>query len=256
MKDQRPPSTYPMQQPLHVAVLEDNIELRQDILIPGLRDHGFNAHGAANATELYRMMAVQHVDIAVLDIGLPGEDGISVAKQLRDMWDIGIVMLTGRTGRLPHLHSLRNGADSFLSKPVDLDVLAATVHSIGRRMSSRTAAGVAEEPAGGRWRLEADGWRLVSPRGKIIALTSTEQRLIGLLAVHNGQTVMRDTLIEGMTTDVFEFDPHRLEMVVHRLRRKTQARAKEPPPILTVRGSGYLISCDIEVPGTSVQAIE
>lgn len=249
MTDHRLPPTYSLLPTIHVAVLEDNTELREDILLPALRDHGFNVLGAATAAELYRHMLSHRFDIVLLDIGLPDEDGLTVARHLRGMSDIGIVMLTGRDGRQHHLSALDHGADFYLVKPVDLDVLAATLHSLARRLTlSASQHVVADNAATTNWRLEAGGWRLVTPRGKVIALTASEQCLAATLAAENGQPVSRDSLIRALTGNVFEFDPHRLEMMIHRLRRKVFAQTGETLPLTTVRGNGYLLSCATEEP--------
>src|ERR1700756_4440291 len=165
---------------LHIAVLEDNWELRQEILLPALRDYGFHAHGAATAAALYRMMLTQHFDMLVLDIGLPDEDGFTVARHLRGISkDLGIVMLSNREGREHHLNALQSGADFFLTKPVDLELLAAILHNLSRRLTRHVPDDAAADiVSSGPWRLEGGGWRLVSPQEKRVALTHLEQCLV------------------------------------------------------------------------------
>ncbi|MFK2901638.1 response regulator transcription factor [Dyella jejuensis] len=231
---------------MHVFVLEDHEELRREVLLPALRAHGFRVQGAATAAEFYRLMLAQRFDIVVLDIGLPDEDGLAVAKHLRSVSDIGIVILTGHEGRHHHLRALQSGADFYLVKPVDLDLLAATVQNLARRLPARQvrdAAPIPMQPL--RWRLEAGGWRLVSPRGKVVALTAMEQCIAATLAAAHGQPVSRDALICALSQNACDFfDPHRLEMTIHRLRRKALSIANEILPLVTVRGSGYMLACD------------
>lgn len=210
-------------QALRIAVLEDNDTLREEILLPELRDFGFDAIGAASAGALYREMIGITFAIVILDIGLPDEDGISVARHLRaTSKDMGLVMLTASREREDHIRALRESVDAFLCKPVDIDVLTATLHSLARRMHGSTHPPATTTAA--QWNLEAGGWRLVSPGGKIIALTAPEHDVLTALIDHSGTPVSREHLIETLTGNVYDFDPHRLEMMIHRLRRKVKNR--------------------------------
>ncbi|QRN54447.1 response regulator transcription factor [Dyella caseinilytica] len=236
------PSSAPA---LHVAVLESNVELLQDILLPALKNCGFRGAGATSAAELYRIMLAQRFDIVLLDVCPPDEYGFTVAQHLRAMSNIGIVMLTGRDRRQHPIQALESGADLYLTKPVDLDLLAAMLHSLKRRLTCQLSnKTVANSPSRPEWRLENGGWRLVSPRGNVVTLTAAEQCIVMTLAIKNGQLVRREALIEAIARNAYDFDPHRLEMTIHRLRRKVLASTGEALPLQTVRGKGYLLSCD------------
>jgi DNA-binding response OmpR family regulator len=219
-----------------VACLEDDAQLREGIILPGLRYYGFDVSGAGTAAELYRMMIGQTFDMVVLDIGLPDEDGLSVAAHLRQVSSAGIVMLTGNSTRQDHLQALSNGADAFLAKPVDVETLAATLNSLARRLTRSSSPPMTR--AG--WQLDTNDWCLVAPGGKEISLTAPERCTLRILVGAEGEAVSRETLIAALATDVYDFDPHRLEMMVHRLRRKAQETTGEPLPLLTSRGKGYL----------------
>lgn len=237
------------QRRLRVAVLEDDAELRENILVPGLGDFGFDIIGAGTAAELYRHMLKRPFDMVVLDIGLPDEDGLSVVRHLRELSDLGIVMLTGNRGREDRIRALSDGADAYLSKPADLEILAATLHSLSRRLGAR---GVETPPAAvardtpGHWHLDTDGWCLVSPRGAVIALSVPERSLLNALIQAAGAPVGREALIAALTGDVYDFDPHRLDMLIHRLRRKISDQSGEAVPLLTARGSGYLFVAEMQ----------
>lgn len=225
-----------------VLVLEDDEELRERILLPGLADYGFEATGAGTAADLYRHMLFGQYDIAVLDIGLPGEDGISVARHLRQLSSMGIVMLSGNHGRDDHVRALSVGADTYLSKPVDIELLAASLHSLARRLKPGTrgepATVVAMPEPHGEWRLETQDWCLRTPHGVTIALSSSERCVMRQLFAAKGATVPREQLIATLCRDVYDFDPHRLEMLIYRLRRKAKEQG-DPLPLVTVRGAGY-----------------
>jgi two-component system response regulator PhoP len=242
MRGRRSLAGYVSTPPIRVAVLEDDEALREEILLPALSDYGFSTQGAASAAELYRHMLSQDFDMVVLDIGLPDEDGLTVARHLRTMSDIGIVMLTGSTDRQHQIQALHSGADGYLIKPVDLDVLAAALHSLARRMAPHGM--VTEQASVSRWRLEGDGWRLVSPRGTIVALTAIEQCVLTTLTNASDEPVSRESLIHALNHSCYDCDPHRLEMIIHRLRRKVHAKTKEMLPLLTVRSKGYMLPGD------------
>lgn len=237
-------SGYASTPSIRVAVLEDDEALREEILLPALSDYGFNTQGVASAAELYRYMLSHHFDMVVLDIGLPGEDGLTVARHLRSMSDIGIVMLTGSTDRQHQIQALHGGADGYLIKPVDLDVLAAALHSLARRMTPFPHGIVADLAPISRWRLEAGGWRLISPRGTIVALTAIEQCVLITLTSASNEPVLRESLIQALNHSRYDCDPHRLEMIIHRLRRKVLSQTNEMLPLLTVRSKGYMLPSD------------
>ena len=224
---------------LRLLLIEDDALLRDRVLIPRLLQFGFEAKAIGSVDELEPAMARQMPDIVVLDIGLPGRDGFEVARTLRARFaDIGIVMLTGRSGTPDRVRGLSEGADAYLSKPVEIDVLVATLHSVARRLRSTTGT----SPVRGPWRLDSDDWLLLSPEGSRVILTKTERRLLEELMRHPGRVVSREDLIGALTDDVLAFDPHRLDSLIHRLRRKVIAAAGEPLPLNAVHGQGYVLA--------------
>jgi DNA-binding response OmpR family regulator len=153
-------------------------------------------------------------------------------------------MLTGSTDRQHQIQALHGGADGYLIKPVDLDVLAAALHSLARRMTPVAHGIVADQSPAARWRLEADGWRLISPRGTIVALTAIEQCVLTRLTSASDEPVSRESLICALNHSHYDCDPHSLEMIVHRLRKKVHSQTKEMLPLLTVRSKGYMLPAD------------
>jgi len=223
---------------LSIALLEDDLLLRDRILVPKLNRYGFAVDPLGTAAELYERLPQQHYDIVVLDIGLPDEDGFSVTRRLRQLQpELGIVMLTGRSEAPDQIRGLTEGADAYLTKPVDIEVLAATVHSLARRLQSAAA----ESAVPTDWRLDTHGWCLLSPTGQLIALTKTERRLVERLMRVPGEVVPREELIAALTDNVHDFDPHRLDSLVHRLRRKVSDRSGDSLPLVSVHGEGYVM---------------
>ena len=226
---------------LRVALVEDDAELRDAILAPALAESGFDVAAFGSAAGLYRSLLHRSFDVVVLDVGLPDEDGFDVARYLRSLSSIGIVMLTGRAASPDRVRGLRHGADAYLTKPIDLDVLMATLHSLSRRLVSEKAD-KAERTVEGAWRLGDGDWNLLTPDDACIDLTASERSILRTLFDARGQPVTREALIAGLTGDVYDFDPHRLEMLVHRLRRKVAGGCRHPLPLRAVRGKGYVLA--------------
>jgi two-component system response regulator PhoP len=223
--------------PVRIAVVEDDEILREKVLIPILRKNGYEVVGFPDAGSLYAKVGSYIPHILILDVGLPDESGLAVARRLRVEPSMRILMLTGLREVPDHVRGLSNGADAYLSKPVEEDLLVATVESLVRRLDSP------EKEAVGYWHIDADGWRLVAPNGRALDLMSLERALIGELVQNAGSPVPRETLIALLRNDEEgEFDPHRLEMIVHRLRRRASGAFGIELPLRAVRGIGYLFT--------------
>lgn len=223
---------------LRVALLEDDLLLRDRVLLPRLREFGFEISGMETAAELFAYLKMHSADIVVLDVGLPDADGFTVARQLRnESPSMGIVMLTGRGETPDRVRGLSEGADAYLSKPVEIELLAATLHSLARRLRGRTERGGVRG-----WRLDSGGWCLVSPSGGSVALTKSERRLCQCLMDSSGKIVAREALIATLTDNAHDFDPHRLDSMLHRLRRKVADSCGEPLPLVAVHGEGYVLN--------------
>jgi len=231
-----------------VAVVEDDDELRE-IIVGELRQAGIQGVGLGSAEALYRYLLGGQCDIVLLDVGLPGEDGYSAASFLSGISPrIGIVMLSGRGSAADMARGLSQGADLYLSKPLDIPLLIAALDSLLRRLraqSPATQATIQERviPASD-WMLSGDGWTLSSPGQRSLALTKAERDLLGVLFARRGHIVDREALIEVIARTPHDFDPHRLDVLVHRLRTRLAAVTDEKLPLRAVRGRGYLLKCD------------
>ena len=146
----------------------------------------------------------------------------------------GIIILTGRSDNVDRVRGLFEGADAYLTKPVEIDVLVATLYSVARRLEPAMA------PAG-HWALSPDEWFLLSPSGGRVMLSKSERLLLEAMFQHANEVVSREALIAVLTDDVDAFDPHRLDSMVHRLRRKVLAALGEPLPLNAAHGTGYVL---------------
>jgi DNA-binding response OmpR family regulator len=224
-----------------VLVVEDDPEMREEILVPGLRGNGFNATGAGSAMEAYRCLLERTYQLVVLDVMLPDQDGFTVAAQIRASTRAGIVMLSGtRLDADDRVRGLDGGADAYIAKPVGIPELAATLRSVLRRLGNDAA--VPGTPSAGGWQLEMNDWVLVSPDDRRVRLGRAERQLVQLLAASPGESVSREAIIRRLADDAASFDPQRLEMLVHRLRRKVLEHCERELPLGTVRGVGYVLN--------------
>ncbi len=224
-----------------LALVEDNPDLRDDLHFH-LERAGHHVVPLADGKALDAHLAVAPCDLVLLDLGLPGEDGLSIASRLRQARpELGIVMLTAR-GLLQHrLEGLESGADAYLVKPVELQELKAVLGTVLRRIR------LAATPQPG-WSLHTSTLTLVSPAGERTVLTSTEFALLQAMAHKAPEAVERRTLIEQVFgEDYLGFDPRRLEAALSRLRRKLQPDGDAESPIRSVRNIGYLFAAPIRL---------
>lgn len=233
---------------IRVVLVEDDDELR-GLLSAGLASRGLQVIGLPSAEQLYRHLAVNACEVVVVDIGLPGEDGYSVTAHLRQLSSVGIVLLTARGGDAAMARGLKSGADVFFTKPVDFDVLASSILNLHGRLAHRAApySHITAEP-GMPWSLVADGWTLRGPQGVELPLVEAERAFLQPLFERTGQIVPREELIAALTNEPWNFDPHRLEVLLHRLRGRVKARFGLALPVRAIRGAGYLLVRDLHRP--------
>ncbi|MDV3469361.1 winged helix-turn-helix domain-containing protein [Stenotrophomonas sp. C3(2023)] len=188
-------------------------------------------------------MSAHQPQIVVLARCPPEEDEAAVASALRARYPaLGVVLLAATADVGAQVRALVLGADACLCEPVEPSMLVATLHSLARRLQSSARAG--QIPAvvleAGGWRLLGGGWRLSAPDGQTVALTKSERPLLSRLLQQPGELVLREQLIAVLTSDVFEFDTHRLDSLIHRLRRKVAHQCAHPLPLSAVHGEGYV----------------
>src|SRR5690606_28321312 len=219
---------------LRLAVVEDDAELRERILLPALQASGFEASGFRSALELYRQWTRAPFDLVLLDVGLPDEDGVEIARHLRAPGGtMGIVIYSAHGRSADRLRGLRAGVDAYLVKPLEMAEEVQTLRNLDRRVRS----GVADAAGSSGWSLTQRGWVLETPAGASIGLSRSEREVMTALAARAGDTVPRETLMQQLAGEARDgFDPHRLDMLIYRLRRKCEA-AGAPLSLATVRGA-------------------
>jgi len=228
----------------NIAIVEDEPVLREELAFQ-LRQFGHTVETFASAGQFYRHLAVNRVAVAILDIGLPDEDGLSICRHLRTHdKQMGIVFVTARSQRQDRLQGLEGGADAYLVKPVDLDELILTLNRLRDRFNVAETQITSSNATAGNWQLNLETAGLVAPNGCRAALTLNELQLMRLLHARAPQpcSPMELGLAMGMLPD--EFDKHRIEVVISRLRTKITRTTGMNIPIRSHRGQGYSLSDD------------
>ena len=232
-----------------IAVVEDDPEIRA--LVAGLlKREGFEVETCANAVELDRVIERRRVDLVVLDVMMPGEDGLSVCRRLRARGDTPILMVTAKSDDIDRIIGLEVGADDYLPKPFNPRELLARVRAILRRtrgMHRATANAPRELYRFAGWSLDAGSRDLVDPAGRAVPLTGGEFDLLIALLQHPQRVLNRDQLLDwtrGRSATAYD---RTIDVQLSRLRRKLGDDPVEPGIIRTVRGGGYLFAPAVEL---------
>jgi two-component system phosphate regulon response regulator OmpR len=229
------------EKPLRIAIVDDDPELR-GLLQRYLGENGFAVRAAGDGVALERLLAREPCDLIVLDIALPGEDGLSICRRLRAQHDqTPIVMLTARGEPVDRIVGLEMGADDYLAKPFEPRELLARIAAIRRRISGLPPARSGQAVAFGRFSLDLDAMTLARD-GAPIALSSREFALLQALATRPGRPLSRAQLIDlalGRDADVTD---RAIDVLVARVRKAIEDDPAAPVWIRTVWGVGYVFA--------------
>ena len=229
----------------HIAVLDDEVDITL-LLANYLQGHGYRVTQIHDGAALRSLMAADPADLVLLDLGLPGEDGFSIARHMRENWRCGLVIVTGRGDPVDKVVGLEVGADDYVTKPFDLRELAARVKAVLRRLTPDASAAAAAPTPPERlrfagWRLDTAARSLSNAQGEAVALTTGEFDLLCAFARHPGRVLSRDFLLEQTRgREAAPFD-RTIDVQVGRLRKKIEANADDPQLIKSVRGAGYIL---------------
>jgi two-component system, OmpR family, response regulator len=231
-----------------ILVVEDDRETRA-LIARYLRANACNVAVAADGREMDRHLADSRVDLMVLDVMLPGEDGLSLCRRVRATSHLPIIMLTARGEDLDRIVGLEMGADDYLGKPFNPRELLARINAVLRRQSAALTANVTASATA----LAFLGWRsdlrlreLRNPEGARVAITSAEFDLLQAFCERPGRVLSRDNLLDltqGRAAGSFE---RSIDVLVSRLRRKLERNPDEARVIQTVRSGGYLFTPEVE----------
>jgi two-component system, OmpR family, response regulator len=233
----------------HVLACDDDASLRA-LLTDYLSDNELRVTAVASGRELHDVMARDTVDLVVLDVRLPGEDGMQIARKLRETSAIPILMLTGRAEEADRVMGLELGADDYLTKPFGTRELLARIRALLRRAQAQ--ASVADTMAKARayrfegWELNVGLRRLKDPQGQPVTLTNGEFSLLAAFLCAPQRTLSRDQLLELSRLHNAEVYDRSIDVQILRLRRKIEPDPAQPRFIVTQRGAGYLFDATVE----------
>jgi two-component system, OmpR family, response regulator len=233
----------------HILIVDDQQEIC-DVVQEYLTGEGYRVSTAHDGAGMRRVLAQGPVDLVVLDLMLPGEDGLTLARSLRSESAIGIIILTGRGETVDRIIGLEMGADDYLPKPFHLRELLARVKSVLRRVHSRVDDGAQPARLHARfagWNLDLSSRELLSPAGAEVRLTTGEFDLLAAFVNNANQVLTRDRLLDlARNREAGPFD-RTIDVQVGRLRRKLEGDPQNPTLIKTVRGSGYIFTPSVEM---------
>jgi two-component system, OmpR family, response regulator len=228
----------------HILVVDDQQEIC-DVVQEYLTGEGYRVSTAHDGNGMRRVLGQHHVDLVILDLMLPGEDGLTLARSLRNESGIGIIILTGRGETVDRIIGLEMGADDYLPKPFHLRELLARVKSVLRRVQSRVGEPGQPVRTNARfagWSLDLSSRELLSPAGQQVRLTTGEFDLLAAFVNNPNQVLSRDRLLDlARNREAGPFD-RTIDVQVGRLRRKLEDDPQNPSLIKTVRGSGYIFT--------------
>jgi two-component system OmpR family response regulator len=229
----------------HLLIVDDDPEIR-DLLARFLREHGFLVSVAADGEEMMQLMLDGEPDLVVLDLMLPGEDGLSLCRRLSADFTVPIIMLTAVAEEADRIVGLEMGADDYLTKPFNPRELLARIRAVLRRVGNSAAGGQGQRVSFEGWQLDLGRRELKRDDGTLVPLSAGEFRLLQVLSEHPQQVLSRDFLLER--THGREGGPYdrSVDIQLSRLRRKIEDNPKEPGIIKTVRSGGYMFSLPVQ----------
>lgn len=224
-----------------ILVVDDDSDVRF-MLHRYLGRHGFDVEVAEGGTKLRMLIDEQAFDLVVLDLNMPGEDGISLARFLRDNHPVGIIMLTAAAEVVDRIVGLEVGADDYITKPFEPRELLARIKSVLRRLENAAPAAPATDGRMpfGACSLDLDARRLFDGDGEEITITSMEYDLLKAFAEHPNKVLSRDQLLNLAHNRDWEPFDRSIDIRITRLRRKIEPDPAKPQVIKTVRGAGYI----------------
>jgi two-component system OmpR family response regulator len=244
-----------MTDPLHVLVVDDEPRVRT-MLRRYLVDEGFKVSDAGDGADMRAVLEREAIDLVLLDLMMPGEDGLSLTRYIRQRSEIPIIMLTGKGDLIDRVAGLETGADDYITKPFELREILARVRTVMRRAGLRTApAAFVSGTASGENASEVlvfEGWRLDLLRrelrrlnGELVPLTAGEFELLCVFVQHPNRVLNRDQVIDLVKGREWAAYDRGVDTQVMRLRKKVETEPSNPSLIKTVRGAGYVFAAAV-----------
>jgi len=231
----------------HILVVDDDREIRT-LLAEYLDANGFRTLTATNGADMRKVLDESRVDLIVLDLTLPGEDGLTLCRNLRAQSNVPVIMLTARGEPLDRILGLEMGADDYLAKPFEPRELFARIRSVLRRTQALPPSMMRPEAKTmhfSGWTLDLTARHLLNAEGVVVALSGAEFRMLKVFLDHPNRILNRDQLLEltqGREADPFD---RSVDIQISRLRQKLGDDARTPTIIKTIRNEGYVLATTV-----------
>ena len=244
-----------MSEKLHILAVDDEPRIRS-MLHRYLIGEGFKVTDAADGAALRAVLDHEAVDLVLLDLVMPGEDGLSLARHIRQRSEIPIIMLTAKGDLIDRVVGLEAGADDYIVKPFELREVLARIRTVMRRSGTRATANAppvpvqSDGPAGERltfegWRLDLVRRELTRPTGELVSLTAGEFELLCVFARHPNRVLSRNQLMDLVKGRDWAAYDRAVDTQVARLRKRIEADPSHPKLIRTMRGGGYIFAATV-----------
>ena len=233
----------------HLLIVDDDVEIRT-LLQEYLERNGYRTTAVADGRHMREALKHGRFDLILLDLMLPGEDGLTLCRDLRSHSNTPVIMLTARGEETDRIVGLEMGADDYIAKPFNPRELLARIKAVLRRAQALPESSLPESAKRIRfagWTLDVTARQLYSSEGVVVPLSSGEYRLLQVFLEHPNRILSRDQLLDlSRGREASPFD-RSIDVQVGRLRRRLQDTASEPALIKTVRGEGYVLATTVEV---------
>ena len=233
----------------HILVIDDDSTIRE-LVVEYLGNNDLRVSAGSSGRELFELIDREAIDLVLLDLKLPGEDGMQLARSLRDRANVPLIFLTGRNEEADRVMGLELGADDYITKPFSPRELLARVRAVLRRYQVQATL---PERDNTRRAFRFSGWelnlrtrRLVSPAGESVELSNGEFSLLGAMCRAPRRVLSRDQLLSMSRLHEAEVYDRTIDVQIRRLRLKVEVDSANPQLILTERGAGYLLASEVE----------
>ncbi|MES2933016.1 MAG: response regulator [Pseudomonadota bacterium] len=232
-----------------ILIVDDDREIRS-LLAEYLEANGYRALTAMDGSAMWKILDDTRPDLLVLDLNLPGDDGLALCRKLRATSNLPVIMLTARNAPLDRILGLEMGADDYLPKPFEPRELLARIRSVMRRshaMPSNLSIESAQQMRFADWTLDLTARHLIDPAGLVIMLSGAEFRLLKVFLEHPNRILNRDQILnltQGRDADPFD---RSIDIQISRLRQKLGEDARSPQIIKTVRNGGYVLAVTVSI---------
>jgi len=237
----------PLTDSAHLLIVDDDARICR-MLQRYLVQECFTVDTAPDGDSMWKMIEQTRPDLIILDVMLPGVDGLTLARELRARTSIGIIMLTGKSDSIDTIVGLEVGADDYVTKPFELRELLARIRSVLRRIKGLQSSIDSTEESGredgqklvfNEWQMDLDARELVSPAGETATMTDHEFRLLAILVENSRQALSRDQILMKLSRRNWQPEDRSVDVSVAKLRKLIEKNPAQPKLIRTVRNVGY-----------------